>query len=103
MGLEVEFMLNSQLRRHILESIMKHRSQLVEAVSRKATMEEWRPMNLQTVNAIDKLKEEMAQAGLVNFTAYCKDPCFVRLSQTIVSYARTLVPHCNAGISLLYI
>ena len=57
MGLEVEFMLNHQLRRHILESIMKHRNQIAEAIARKAAMEEWRPMNLQTASAMDKLKE----------------------------------------------
>ena len=66
-------------------------------------MEEWRPMNLQTANAMDKLKEEMASAGIVNFPSYCKDPCFVKLSQTIVSYTRTLIPHCNAGKSDIFI
>ena len=45
-------------------------------------------------------KEEMTAAGLVNFGTYCKDPCFVKLSQTIVSYTRTLIPHCNAVLKM---
>ena len=36
---------------------MKHRNQIAEAIARKAAMEEWRPMNLQTASAMDKLKE----------------------------------------------
>ena len=39
----------------------------------------------------------MASYGIVNFGSYCKDPCFVRLSQTMVSYTRQLIPHCIAG------
>ena len=42
----------------------------------------------------------MTAAGLVNFGTYCKDPCFVKLSQTIVSYTRTLIPHCNAVLKM---
>ena len=49
------------------------------------------------LKALDKVKEEMASYGIVNFGSYCKDPCFVRLSQTMVSYTRQLIPHCIAG------
>lgn len=50
------------------------------------------------LKALDKVKEEMASYGIVNFGSYCKDPCFVRLSQTMVSYTRQLIPHCIAGL-----
>ena len=113
MGLDIEFILNHQLRKPVLAAIIEHKNQIQDAIGRKAAMDEWRPLNLQTTNvshnhiheefqqkniqALDKVKEEMASYGIVNFGSYCKDPCFVRLSQTMVSYTRQLIPHCIAG------
>lgn len=100
MGLDVEFILNHQLRKPVLGAIIEHKNQIVEAIGRKAAMDEWRPLNLQTSNALDKVKEEMASYGITNFGSYCKDPCFVRLSQTMISYTRQLIPHCHAVIKM---
>jgi len=100
MGLDIEFILNHQLRKPVLAAIIEHKNQIQEAIGRKAAMDEWRPLNLQTTNALDKVKEEMASYGIVNFGSYCKDPCFVRLSQTMVSYTRQLIPHCIAVLKM---
>ena len=100
MGLDVEFLLQHQLRRHIVEAIIEHRKLITEATNRKVSNEEWRPLNLQTATALEKLKDEMASLGLGSFSQYCKEPCFVRLTQSMVSYARAVVPHCRAALKL---
>ena len=100
MGLDVEFLLQHQLRRHIVEAIIEHRKLITEATNRKVSNEEWRPLNLQTATALEKLKDEMASLGLASFSQYCKEPCFVRLTQSMVSYARAVVPHCRAALKL---
>ena len=50
MGLDIEFILNHQLRKPVLAAIIEHKNQIQEAIGRKAAMDEWRPLNLQTTN-----------------------------------------------------
>lgn len=100
MGLDVQFLLNHQLRRHVVEAIIENRKLITEATNRKVANEEWRPLNLQTSTALEKLKEEMSSLGLASFSQYCKEPCFVRLTQSMVSYTRAVVPHCSAALKM---
>lgn len=56
--------------------------------------------NFHFVKALEKLKDEMSSLGLSSFTQYCKEPCFVRLTQSMVSYTRAVVPHCTAALKM---
>ena len=42
----------------------------------------------------------MSSLGLNSFNQYCKEPCFVRLTQSMVSYTRAVVPHCTAALKM---
>ena len=50
--------------------------------------------------ALEKLKEEMSALNLTTFNQYCKDPCFVRLTPTMISFARLCIPHTQAAMKL---
>lgn len=100
MGLDVEFLLAHLMRRHIVEAIINHRKLIADGTQWKHSNEEWRPLNLQTPTALEKLKEEMSALNLTTFNQYCKDPCFVRLTPTMISFARLCIPHTQAAMKL---
>ena len=67
MGLDVEFLLHHQLRRHIVEAIIEHRKLITEATNRKVSNEEWRPLNLQTATVSFGIERTRGIMGLLIF------------------------------------
>ena len=42
----------------------------------------------------------MSGLNLTTFSQYCKDPCFVRLTPTMISFARACITHTQAAMKL---
>jgi len=94
-GMELNFLLNSLLLRHIQASLKDHRQKIVDATKLRNSDEKWRPVNMKTPQAADRLVEEMKKLGLGNFADFRYEGCFFHLTHSTLSFVKALLSHVD--------
>lgn len=100
-GLDVDFMLNRLLMRHIQSSIKDHRQKIIDATKLRNSEECWKMVNMGTPQAADRLVEEMQHLGLSNFEDFRHEMCFIQLTTSTLAFTRALLSHTDICIKMI--
>lgn len=100
-GMELDFLLNSLLLRHIQSAVKDHRQKIVDATKLRNSEETWRPVNTGTPQAADRLVEEMRQLGLKNIEDFRYESCFFQLTSSTLAFTRALLSHVDTCIKMV--
>ncbi|XP_078486547.1 exocyst complex component 8-like isoform X1 [Ciona intestinalis] len=101
LGLDLSFLLNNLLLPHIQSSLRDHKQKIIDATKLRNSEELWRPSNLGTPQATERLVGEMMQLGLKSFVDYCYDGCFSRLTGSTLAFTRAILTHVESAVKMM--
>jgi len=99
-GLQLDFLLNNLLLRHISSSLRDHRQKIIDATNLRNSEENWRPLNLGDPQAVEKLCAEMKKLGIQNFQDFCYESCFIHLTSSTIALTRALLLHVDVCLKM---
>nr|CAB3243998.1 exocyst complex component 8-like [Phallusia mammillata] len=101
LGLDLDFLLNNLLLPHIQAAIGDHKQKIIDATKLRNSEETWRPTNMVTPQATDKMIDEMTVLGLKSFMDYCYDSCFIRLTGSTLAFSKAILTHVDSAMKML--
>uniref|UniRef100_H2Z9L4 Exocyst complex component 8 n=1 Tax=Ciona savignyi TaxID=51511 RepID=H2Z9L4_CIOSA len=101
LGLDLSFLLNNLLLPYIQSSLRDHKQKIIDATKLRNSEELWRPSNLGTPQATERLVGEMVQLGLKSFVDYCYDGCFSRLTGSTLAFTRAILTHVDSAVKMM--
>ncbi|CAK8671790.1 unnamed protein product [Clavelina lepadiformis] len=101
LGLDLNFQLNNLLMPSILSVLTGHKQKIIDATKLRNSEEVWKPSNMVTPQATEKLIDDMFRLGVKDFENYCYDGCYVRLTGSTIAFTRAIVSHVDSAVKML--
>lgn len=100
LGIDLCYQLDGQLSNPLIRSLVEARDKLVDAVKLRCSEDNWRPLNLGSQQAVDKLSNEFKESGLLDVTQFITGDCWLELTGNTVAFTRLYLSLLNDGLRL---
>ncbi|XP_074109472.1 exocyst complex component Exo84 [Cotesia typhae] len=91
LGIDLRYQLDGQLRIHLARALQDSSEKYIDAIKVRAAEDNWRPLNFQTSENLQKLQSELDDLGIPIPSAFITSDCWISLTSNTLAFSKLYV------------
>ncbi|CAD6204344.1 GSCOCG00009931001-RA-CDS [Cotesia congregata] len=91
LGIDLRYQLDGQLRTHLARALQDSSEKYIDAIKVRAAEDNWRPLNFQTSENLQKLQSELDDLGIPIPSAFITSDCWISLTSNTLAFSKLYI------------